>query len=510
MIAVNVLLVVVIVLIVFVTFVIENKKHILKLGKRHTAFIESDLKRFKTDIEFNDYPENFKITNKYDCNVRSLRPCKMDDVRTLYGCRELNVKCHHFSTDTKHYKPDGETVEYVIPANETPNDGYALAITSITENCNFYHGDLVIVSQSVDSKDYLMVCRCKKEGFIGNDHLLGNCTSIRICNGKVKDINVPFEKIECVCASYEKSKVHGIAPACATLTILEANKQYEDWSNIMPYPSDVKLMNIKYFNASIRDNVNVNFLRSTCSYSLLDPSQKLENVVFDVGRNTCRFMSGMHIPVRKLLLQESEKQLARNKQTYKDKIECLAMYDAVLPSSTKFLKAIVSDHVMNARQTLALVTEIPFAEENPHQYKRVAVGHDVGFSTNGIVYSSLRDKFYRGECYHYWTQMSYHCELKVMDCTFGYGGIPKATTEKCCPWGGDNWYKAYDYALAFQDKGYGVEILPSESQIYGPVVSCYGAQFVNENMKGDLDANGPLVMVSVIAWNEYRQLLDEV
>ncbi|XP_025191134.1 uncharacterized protein LOC112591504 [Melanaphis sacchari] len=205
--------------------------------------------------------------------VLVLRVCKLDDPTTLFGCKELNVRCEHFEEDRIFIRDDNS--EYPVPANAEKNEGYALAISFSVEDCHPHHGQRVLVSSDDKSYEYLMICRCIREGYIGNDHLLGNCTVVRICNGKVKDINVPFGEIECDCRKTERSLMQNGIPMCRTLTISEANDLYNDWMFLIEIPKDAVLLNTKYYNTDVRSNVKVSHLLSPCSHSLINPSQKL-------------------------------------------------------------------------------------------------------------------------------------------------------------------------------------------------------------------------------------------
>jgi hypothetical protein len=95
---------------------------------------------------------------------------------------------------------NGEKI--LIPKNNDANEGYAMSIGHLADACNPYHGDLVLIAADNDGRDHMLVCQCKNPGFIGNDHILGNCEDVRICDdGKIDDINRPLAMINCVCSS---------------------------------------------------------------------------------------------------------------------------------------------------------------------------------------------------------------------------------------------------------------------------------------------------------------------
>lgn len=245
------------------------------------------------DIHFDPYPADQNIDNPYDCNAKSLHKCDMNDPTTLFGCKELLVRCHHFDKDTKYFE-NGQ-VE-IIPANENENEGYALAITTLAEDCNPYHGDLILVAKTLETNnntsnrltnEYLLLCQCKYPGYIGNDNILGNCTTVFICNNKIDDINKPLEQINCVCSNTQKSdrRDDGV-PVCTTLLVKDANEMYKDWTSLVQFSSK-RTRSIDDFNITLRDNLHVSTLLDPCTNSLVNPSREIEKAGYNERTKTC-------------------------------------------------------------------------------------------------------------------------------------------------------------------------------------------------------------------------------
>lgn len=272
----------------------------LKLFKNNTLNENTldGLLKFSVDVVFTESSDTINIENKYDCNAESLRVCLLNDPLSLFGCKELTVGCHHFETDIV-LKKNGQTIP--IPANKTSNEGYALAITNLTEACNTFHGDFVLVTANVESNDYMLICQCKNPGYIGNDNLLGNCETIRICGGNIDDINKPLDQINCQCNELEKSvRYEDGLPKCKLMTIKEANETYSDWSQYVKFNSD-RLIRVGVYNRTIVQNLKTSLLLNPCTNSQLDTTQEIIGASYSVLQNTCRF-SMYGLPIRNNLL----------------------------------------------------------------------------------------------------------------------------------------------------------------------------------------------------------------
>lgn len=283
-----------VILVVYALFIGYN----LQLFKREIISVV-ELHKFSVDVTF-EQQDSVSIENKYDCNAKKLRKCDINDPTTLFGCRELAVRCRHFEKDTE-FKENGET--FVIPKNVSSNEGYALALTNISKACNPYHGDLVLVTTNADSNEYMLICSCKNPGYIGNLTILNACEDVFICNGQIDDINKPLEEINCKCDKTEHSvRYNNGLPTCKTLLVKEANEMYSDWSNFVDWPSDRKI-STSVFNKTIQQNLKTSVLLNPCTNSAHDTSYMIPEAKYSSASKTCMF-SNFGYPVRNNLLDD--------------------------------------------------------------------------------------------------------------------------------------------------------------------------------------------------------------
>lgn len=237
-------------------------------------------------IEFDPFPaESIDITNQYECSAETQRKCVVGDFTTLVGCKELLVECHHFENDVN-VNQDNK-FKFTIPHNTSPKEGYALAITAKPfEKCNSYHGQYALVALNETSKEYMLVCVCTQPGYIGNEHLLGNCTSVYICNGKVDgDINRPLKEIKCKCNALQLSSLEADLPVCKEMTVEKANANFEDWTDFVLWDSR-ETLHPKYFHKDIA-NLHVKKLLNPCVYSIHDGITRVPNARFDNVTGGC-------------------------------------------------------------------------------------------------------------------------------------------------------------------------------------------------------------------------------
>lgn len=247
---------------------------------------QQSIPQFSVDIHFDPFPQKVDISNQHDCNAENLRLCDINDATTLFGCKELVVRCHHFDKDTEYIR---NNVSTTIPANKKPNEGYALAITVISDACNAYHGDLTLVALNTESREYMLICLCKNPGYIGNKDILGNCTTPFICNGQIDNINKPLAEINCACRNTEQSSRYADGvPVCKELLVHEANSRYQDWSHLVTWSSN-RLLATTNFNPTITDNINSSVLLDPCRNAIDKPTEHIPNGHFDSILNTCNF-----------------------------------------------------------------------------------------------------------------------------------------------------------------------------------------------------------------------------
>lgn len=272
------LVVIVVILLIFTLIIGYNKV-------KPIDFTNREIPKFSVDVKFNEYPQVIAVENQFDCNVKTLRKCKLDDVSTLFGCRELTVRCQHFSTDTEFIDGNGHST---IPSNTTPNDGYALAITAIADSCNPYHGDLTLAALDHNSTEYMLICTCKNPGYIGNENILGNCTTAYICDGKIDNIDQPLNEIVCECDQTQKNiRYDDGLPVCKSLIVREANEQYTDWTYLIPWNSD-RHINANVYNVTISSNLNTKQLLDPCRNAATDTSLEIPFAKYNTRIGSCQ------------------------------------------------------------------------------------------------------------------------------------------------------------------------------------------------------------------------------
>lgn len=304
-----ILLFAIIILIVYAIYI--SRKDIVYFNKENKKLIEYD---DMPHIRFDPFPNTVDINNTHDCNIYNLRKCSMDDQSTLFGCRELLVECVHFTKDIEF-----EDGKIVVPKNANSNEGYALVVDNVDQACNAYHGDLVVVSTSNSSNDYRFICKCKYNGYIGNDTLDGSCTTVTVCNGKIDNIDQPLEKIKCICKQSEINvRYFDLVPTCKTMTILEANKRYKDWHTLINFDMNKQhLIDVSNTVPEIRQNFNCKYILDPTKHSFHDTSLVLkDNVYFN---NHC-VARGAGVPVNLGILNPNT-QLDENHDLYMNHVD---------------------------------------------------------------------------------------------------------------------------------------------------------------------------------------------
>lgn len=311
-------------------------------------FREPTIPQFSVDVKWDEYPSMIDIENEFDCNADSLRVCLLDDPTTLFGCKELAVKCHHFENDTE-YHSNGQVK--LIPKNTSTNEGYALPITTLADSCNPFHGDYTLVAADNDSTEYMLICTCKDPGLIGNDNILGNCTNVSICNGQIDDINKPLDEINCVCSDRETNiRYENGIPSCKELLVHEANDRFTDWTALVPWIHN-RLNSIDIYNADIRSNLHVKQLLDPCRNSILDMHEEIGSASYNPRLKSC-YVKTYGIPIRNNTLEQYPDDSSR------DKWSGLKTFDAVI-NSEPYNYIRFTDFVGGKRRLAAVKVELP-------------------------------------------------------------------------------------------------------------------------------------------------------
>lgn len=380
--------IIILVICILVATIIVSKNKIKEIH-----FVQKDIPRFSVDIHFDPYPQVVDIENQYDCNVKSLRKCDINDPTTLFGCKELIVKCHHFDKDTPYVE---NNVTTTIPKNSIPTEGYALAITTIAEACNPYHGDLTLVTANAESNEYMLICTCKNPGYIGNETLLGNCTSVFICNGKIDNVDKPLKEINCICDKLETSvRYDDGLPVCKELLVHEANELYSDWANIVPWNSDRQIDATNY-NVTVSGNLKSSRLLDPCRNSLHD-SSFLVNGNFNSERREC-VLNGSGYPVVNGLLKFIPSE--------KDQPGVSAVLATGNWETIRF-----SDNIAGKRKMYGIIAKgIHFDDRFNSTKILLQPPNGISLARNAALNFVSKNGFYAPQCVGNWP--TYHCYVK--------------------------------------------------------------------------------------------------
>ena len=220
-----------------------------------------ELPKFYYDIHFKPPPKEIYISNPYACTGSDLRKCKVSDPTSCIGCKNLMANCIHFNQNMEYIDFDG--IKHIIPANtDSADDGYCLVTQNPQQKCNPYHGNLVLVQLHADDTESMLYCDCINPGYIGKEDLNGACDEVFVCNGKVVNINTPFDNLECVCENGFEGQTTNGTPVCQLITA----EKYTDYANLF---FDKEHVASSRFHSVISDNFPGTRLINPCSYCLL-------------------------------------------------------------------------------------------------------------------------------------------------------------------------------------------------------------------------------------------------
>lgn len=255
----------------------------------------NDLIPFSYDIKFDPPVDSIDITNPYSCTPTELRTCDINDALSCEGCQNLIASCEHFDKDTKYVDSDKNT--WMIPANKDSNEGYCLVITDVNRRCNPYHGDLVLVQRTPNNIESLMICECKRPGFIGKDNIAGDCTLVQICGGKIKDINKQFEELECECPDgFTSTRMEADDEESVPVCRITKIEDQDDWSRLN---FDGAIIDKKVYDPDIRGNFKGDQLLDPCKRCALT-GLPVNGEIIETEQNQwqCRGLDSSCIPIR--------------------------------------------------------------------------------------------------------------------------------------------------------------------------------------------------------------------
>lgn len=442
------------------------------------------------------------VENTRDCNIETLEKCSINDPTTLFGCRELLVRCTHFKEDTKYYNNNDEYV--IVPRNASSNEGYALAITNLDQACHHLHGDLVLVTRDLDSSEYMFVCKCKMDGYIGNDTITGNCTTVRICNGKVDNLDQTLDKMNCVCADHEENyRYSDSLPICKSMTVRTANEKYTDWHFLVPWISD-NLLSKNYFNQTVAQNVNTSKLLDPCRHAIHDTTIDVPGGRYDTLYRTCVFEnSGIPLRTGVLLPKEKDEDISGSFHPH----NMIDLVDGALYSE-EYRQVRVLDGVVGKRQYAAITANMKLGDYLPEGEYTVAMPEKTAVGIPGHVQIKVRESLIAPKCESVF--LSYSCK---MDDNFKkiIRGIPEPERHKPPSgffWGTDDWEQAYDmFEKGVVNNGGGLVLDNSKLDIYKDKLQYYGIRLVTDHPNNaDVD-NGMLRLIDESNYKKHSELI---
>lgn len=413
------------------------------------------------------------VSGRHDCNAKSLHKCLTDDVTTLMGCKELSARCHHFDRDTEFH--EGGVVS-VLAKNTAQNEGYALAIKTVSASCNPFHGDPVLVSTSAESGDYVLGCLCKNPGYVGSEHVLDTCTTVHVCGGKVDDIDRPLAEINCLCDVTESRVRYADGrPSCRPLTVLEANAKYEDWSHIVPWSSD-RLIDKRVYGATFRDNLKTSRLLDPCSNALTDATLQIPGAYYNERLKSC-FYRNYGLPVRTGVLDQNVADAD------------VQSVDGALPSGRhRYLRMI--DNVGGARKIVNVRTELDLdlVAGGPGNGTKTEVNVNLpaplGVGARAQFWLDTSDQMLGGRCTGLWP--TYGCAVEEYFSRNVYG-VPTAgyrAPPGTFMWATDEWNAAERMASSgVKALESGVALDDTRLDATGDRMRAYGVKYCHRDTK---------------------------
>lgn len=460
----------------------------------------------------------------YDCSATSLHKCDIDDARTLFGCKELMVTCTHFEKDTPYIdKVNDKTI--IIPKNQSPTEGYALAIRVLADSCNPYHGDLVLVALSTTSNEYMMICACKNPGYIGNTTVLGNCTSVFICDGKLVDIDKPLDQVECVCAQSDKNvRYDDGVPVCKPMSVTDANEKYpDDWSHIVPWNSD-RVTNTSNFNKTIIGNLRTKLLLDPCRSSIDNTTIEIPNGKRNELTNECNFLDYGY-PIQANLFDDSMwtallpppakrpdgGTYPPYKRTFIDGALITGIYDIL-----RFSDRINAVDRLYGIRVASMPDDSPITKEKAG---RVVIVPPAGISLgkNQVLHiTALEKTFMAPACIDYWPTYSCHFTYHY---GYDYDGLSVAKNEPLHGgfwWNYDDWISAESmvetaidkdrHADGFAFTANAFELMPNVQPYGFQWCSPSGYQYNYDNKLMNHTCSGVIVFKNSDDWKKHLQV----
>lgn len=419
LIIVSVMTMICIIILLYVAF---SKIKPIKVNSRETE--NDSMPKFQTDYYADPYPKTVDLSNQYECTVEDPHICKVGDATTLFGCKNLAVKCHVFEEDTMYQTSTGEMI--TIPKSKE-GEGLALALEDVSEGCNIHHGDWVIVATDPDSREFGLMCLCKNPGYIGNETLSGACDKVFICNGQIDDINKPLADINCVCGKFQYSlKREDGAPVCTDILVKDADASMSDAITYIGETIDTSKV-----NPTVTQNMKIDKVLNPCTTSLF--GNKIDGTITMSYINStptywCQF------PIRSNILHHKI-DILRN--SYASDLPSIGYQTDLSDYSSGQQGVQMATAHAGHPDSFAFVGKYP--ELNPRPLVVAAPGVHLGLSL--IVNGNDNNWIVHGRCTGSWP--TYSCRLKYEDGALlnSYGRL--YSNSRSCPsaflWGKDHW-----------------------------------------------------------------------
>lgn len=98
--------------------------------------------------------------------------CNTTDILSCAQCSSGGTFCQHLDSSLEVDSPDGK---YTLPPNTSPQEGYCLPISRLTEEINPYTTDIVLVK--TEKNGWMVDTLCKYPGVINKSKVGGNCST---------------------------------------------------------------------------------------------------------------------------------------------------------------------------------------------------------------------------------------------------------------------------------------------------------------------------------------------
>lgn len=223
------------------------------------------------------------INNEYLCDLDNLKICDINNKVSCFGCKNFTTVCQHFDKDITTMINGTKSI---LPKNKTKTEGYCLPIERFTSRCNPYHGDLVLGGVN---GQYGLFCLCKNNGLLTNTTINGNCeTPSNQITYPLENINVPADKLKCICPAGLYSSILNGIPTCVQDTITSVGKfqlkNQEENGN---------------YNQHLSTAANVILTYNPCNYCFLTGQRVYGTKLGYVGDTAICFGSADGLPIRR-------------------------------------------------------------------------------------------------------------------------------------------------------------------------------------------------------------------